>query len=810
MARLLIGAWFRVVVWEAALAFAAEHGGHPGWRAAVQELRAQLQRAAAEEEGPLSVYGIGATCLAVAGAAALDAALQRPEGGGAQAQAAPPAGAPPPPSAGGVLPVLLAAAACISDAVRQQEGTTRRAQRWRQQQAGRAEELWQQLLALRGDLTPAPAGPAAGASGAASAGEREGVEEEGQAEDGPDGEEEAAGADAATVAAAAHATCLGAGRLLGPAGSLQVLEVRWIAAAGVPPLSGSPPATLTAGPPAGSREPTNRIRGAAVGGVAVRFPPLPLPLLPQLPRGSPTDTLLEKLNAQSGSPAGMPSASRAALLAAASAVAAGAAGRLQRVTGAAEPAVAAAPASVSASAAPAPAPDRVLIEELPAEPAAPAGAPSAERQAADEWRRQQHALACDLLHLCAAYAPPRPPHASATPQPADGPGGGPRPHAAAPVPAVSSAAAAAAATAAAAAAAPVPAAPAAAAAAADPGLPPPPRDLLTPWASPATAAACGALLAALCARARALPPRSRALGGPASSGAGSLALLSADEVAEQDLLLGCLPDLYGRLRGVVVQRHVQDLEQGPIQPYGGPDTFTRAVAARRLAWLLMRSRHPFVGEALGACLPGVLACCDDPAPGVAQYGIAMLHAAAVECLAADLQWQRELLLEQARRMVVGCHEQVWRLACPAALALVRRIEGKDPRAGGYHRLASELLTEAERQGHLPARRLPFLAALRHLAPCLGLTLCRHLTRLMPLLLEWLHAWDAASREAALAALAEVVRATWVRAPAHAEVLWRHMLLVLLPLPAAALTAGGKRARRSVHVGEAALAALAAA
>ncbi len=41
---------------------------------------------------------------------------------------------------------------------------------------------------------------------------------------------------------------------------------------------------------------------------------------------------------------------------------------------------------------------------------------------------------------------------------------------------------------------------------------------------------------------------------------------------------------------------------------------------------------------------------------------------------ADLQWQRDLLLDQARRMLVGCQEPMWYVACPAALALTRRLE----------------------------------------------------------------------------------------------------------------------------------------
>ncbi|EFJ49772.1 hypothetical protein VOLCADRAFT_89570 [Volvox carteri f. nagariensis] len=154
---------------------------------------------------------------------------------------------------------------------------------------------------------------------------------------------------------------------------------------------------------------------------------------------------------------------------------------------------------------------------------------SQERLLAGEWRQQQQALVPELVLLCATYAPPR-------------------------LPAL---------------------APAAAAMAADPGLPPPPGKLYTPRPTGAAAAAAESLLPALHRRVRPQPPPSRALCGPAaacaSAGAASLALLPAEVVSEQDTLTACLPELlHARIRPIVVQRHVQSLEEGPIRPYTGP------------------------------------------------------------------------------------------------------------------------------------------------------------------------------------------------------------------------------------------------
>lgn len=113
------------------------------------------------------------------------------------------------------------------------------------------------------------------------------------------------------------------------------------------------------------------------------------------------------------------------------------------------------------------------------------------------------------------------------------------------------------------------------------------------------------------------------------------------------------------------------------------------------------------------------------------------------------------------------------------LSPLQRLQGKDPRAPGYHALACTLLTEAERSAHVAARRLAFMPSAACLVSCMGLTTCRYLSRLMPLLLEWLHAPDASTRVQALALLGAVLRATWPRVPAHAAALWRHLLLVLV-------------------------------
>ncbi|KXZ55058.1 hypothetical protein GPECTOR_3g216 [Gonium pectorale] len=778
-------------VWGAALRLAASQGNHPGWRAATHQLRSQLQSAVTAEEGPLAVYGITTVCRAVAGAAALASALGRPMGllrpqapsPGPVTPAAPqaptlapqrpaiesaaasatascadasePVGSPPDReevSAQDARDLVQALAVCASEALRygvETHGSNVDAD------AGRAAEAWL-------GLHEAPHGSGAAAEAAALAGAAA-----------PGGRHTAPAASRAALLAAVGAVA---------AGAVESLRCATGAA------SGSPPSPARAEPGAASLAAASSLAGRRQGRDAVSRLAAAVRLARLMRRVAallqdPSQELYSEVGGAPSTPAGQaaPAARHHALAAAAgmralaallSALPAPLVVTLEQPDGAAEedagggdggggkgharprPAAAGEHARASDDGHPSsrngPRHPQVVIEELPSDAASAAPPPTPEQRAAGEWRQLQQPLVLDLLLLCATYAAPRPghhPEASAdasSPSATGGSSGG------------------------------------AAAALTDPGLPPAPSDIFTPWApaGSAGAGAAGALLDSLHRGCRPTPPPSRGSG--AGSASGSLALLSGEEVSEQDLLAVCGPTLVRQwIRSVVVQVHVQKMEQGPIKPYTGPDPFARALAARRLAWLLMRSRHPWAGAALQSALPALLAACDDPSPGVAQYGMAALHAAAVECLAADLQWQRELLLEQARRLVVGCQEQVWHLACPAAVAIVRRIEGADPRAPGYHLLAPELLADMERQAHVPARRLVFMPSAARLATCLGLTSLRYFSRIMPPLLEWLHAHDRDSRVAALGLTAALVRAAWPRMPAHAVALWRHMLIVLL-------------------------------
>lgn len=85
-----------------------------------------------------------------------------------------------------------------------------------------------------------------------------------------------------------------------------------------------------------------------------------------------------------------------------------------------------------------------------------------------------------------------------------------------------------------------------------------------------------------------------------------------------------------------------------------------------------------------------------------------------------------------------------------------------------------MLAEGERWAHVPARARWWLVAMPPVLRALGLHAAAHSSRLMPLLLRWLHLPDARVAALALRALGCVIRGTWPRVPAHACVIRRHL------------------------------------
>lgn len=230
-------------VWEAALDFARHHCHQPWWRAAVRLLAAQLLRAAAGEddpEGPLAAYGIADVARAVAGAAALEAALGSSIGllpdddggrGGTPAREVTAAGSEAAGTAGtpAEMPVgrlevaqrlLTAAAACMTDAIGRYGPGCRRGAADAPVAAdtpgtlGDADETLQQRwysVLLPGTYSSQFQGPTACAADGKSVAAEVEVEAEAQ--------------EALAVTRSVRSICVAVGRMLGAGDVLSVLEV---------------------------------------------------------------------------------------------------------------------------------------------------------------------------------------------------------------------------------------------------------------------------------------------------------------------------------------------------------------------------------------------------------------------------------------------------------------------------------------------------------------------------------------------------------------------------------------------------------
>lgn len=261
--------------------------------------------------------------------------------------------------------------------------------------------------------------------------------------------------------------------------------------------------------------------------------------------------------------------------------------------------------------------------------------------------------------------------------------------------------------------------------------------LAAPWSSCGTEVAAAGLLDELVRRVTMVRPPYRRL----SAVEGSLAMMSPGDVKMQDLLCARLPALLPALRAMLGHQQRHDLNSRPFKPYAGPNAYQRCLVARRLSRLVRCLTHPFIGSQVTMLLPAVLAVLDDPSAAVARHGIVALRHCAAQALGADLRWQRELLLQVCHQLVVGCRDELWADALPAAAELAVAVEGPDPRASGYHDLLPEMLTEVERTAHVAQRRCVFMAAATPLVAAMGLAAVRHFGRLMPLVLEWLHAGE---------------------------------------------------------------------
>ncbi|KAK9798966.1 hypothetical protein WJX73_001562 [Symbiochloris irregularis] len=134
-----------------------------------------------------------------------------------------------------------------------------------------------------------------------------------------------------------------------------------------------------------------------------------------------------------------------------------------------------------------------------------------------------------------------------------------------------------------------------------------------------------------------------------------------------------------------------------LEAYKGPGTFARTVAARQLAWCVLRLGYKQIEEGYAPSCPGGAAC---------NIGVAEGHAAV--CV--------------AKRSILGCNARVWNAAAPTATALVRSLCGTEAFSQGYSTIMAEM--QGERFAHQLNHRLVWLKAMPSLIQGMGLATVR--------------------------------------------------------------------------------------
>ncbi|KAK9915551.1 hypothetical protein WJX75_000610 [Coccomyxa subellipsoidea] len=292
-----------------------------------------------------------------------------------------------------------------------------------------------------------------------------------------------------------------------------------------------------------------------------------------------------------------------------------------------------------------------------------------------------------------------------------------------------------------------------------------------PWASAGTSSAAASVLECLAGHIGATRSSKKATRGMNGRSASRNELAST---AVQAAIVELLPSAIPRLSSVLVHTPEQQKQKARMEAFTGPGAFKRAVAAQQLAWCVRRVGYSGLGPLVGFALPVILAAADDTSPAVQRQGLWALHHLAKEALPADLLWQKEALLKAARKSLVGCDESAWPAAAAAACALAVTLGGREIFCTGYEQVLGEMLTQGNSYAHVPARRIVWLQAAQPLLQAMGLASVRSFSRLLPLLLDWVHAPDVDTRLAALPVLHAVLKHTWPRLPAHASIIWQHV------------------------------------
>ena len=213
-------------------------------------------------------------------------------------------------------------------------------------------------------------------------------------------------------------------------------------------------------------------------------------------------------------------------------------------------------------------------------------------------------------------------------------------------------------------------------------------------------------------------------------------------------------------------------------------------AAATLAACLSRLRHPVASAILPGVLPLLILGCEHTSAHVRAASQAAAAAAAAHATRTSLR--RDLapaLWAPLLSGLAGCEESGWRVALSSAVAFAIATAGPDDRGSTFlHDVASAIKREPRLvTGGSEAWSRPVADVLPSLADAMGNHILRHTKVLIPLLNTWMAGLGSGSdatdcsapssvasralRIASARAASDVVAHCWLRAHAHAVLLW---------------------------------------
>ena len=216
-------------------------------------------------------------------------------------------------------------------------------------------------------------------------------------------------------------------------------------------------------------------------------------------------------------------------------------------------------------------------------------------------------------------------------------------------------------------------------------------------------------------------------------------------------------------------------ESNLLEPYQGPDRWTRLIAASQLTWVIfqisvseMRQIPPSM------ILPTLRAMISfDPFPCVQAYSLWILHHVCASCTTErDLQqWIKADVKPTIERGTIACDSKAWPAAVAASSSLALASFSCKLDENIMHDIFKMLLREGERYSHKASRVLVWLQQVTPMFRPFKFQLCRYLAILMPLLIEWILGPRGDVRLLALGALQECIYVVWPQMPRHALVIW---------------------------------------